>query len=330
MTTRRRVNFRMPEDRMNTRIPRTRMTTTRMPQGSISKLFINVNVTGDVEFNITNFEPKMINRTAATNYIYFVPTVPITFNNLVGANIIYKKDPTPSDFMNVFTNPYQLNRVLRYIKQDSKFTPITLETAKEKGFIQKDIELILSIFFNDGNKLIYRGSEYPIYSYDWDGKYVEEKTIGRFPNYRINLTLSVLNSRKTGTEQEKKKLDCQMRKRRILKTLGIETTPIQGIKRLPSLTTSGPVTYKHSTSYTRYNDDRRYDPYRRYPRDYPIGYPRDYSRDYSREYPRDYRRDYPREYPRDYSREYPRDYRRRYETKSTGGSRKKYTRKIIK
>lgn len=198
-----------------------------MPSGSISKLNIKINVSGEVEFVIQDFNPKMINKYSQNDFIYFIPTIPVTIDTLIASDLINNKSPNSSDFIDVFTSPQDLNKIVNSIKMNRKFKPITIDEAERKGFITTNIETILFIFFNENNNLTYDGGKYPIHSYDWNGMYKLIKTTGKFPDFSIEIDLNVLDSNKSGTAQEKQSLSCDIRKRRILKTMGFTPKPIK-------------------------------------------------------------------------------------------------------
>ena len=239
----------------------------RITPGSISELFIEIRVVGEVKFNISRFYPRMVNRYSTTNHIYFIPTIPITLKNLINSNLINKNNITRSDFIDVFTNFFYLNKVLNSIKKNKTFRELDLSNPSDnnlvKNIIENNINLILSIFFNNKNKLLYTGREYPISNFVWNGKYNTILTGGKFPNFSIQITLNVLNSNKYGTKKQFKTLTCNDRKKRILDFFGIKTSYIPSQYSVPALYSSGNITYKPipRTNALYYNRPNTYRPY---------------------------------------------------------------------
>jgi hypothetical protein len=204
----------------------------------ISKLDISINVRNKT----IDFKPRMVNRYASYNEIFFIPTIPMTLDDLKHSGVINKKNAKVSDFINVFTSLYELTNVLKRIKQNKTFRGITLNKAEEKGFIKKTISLILDIFFNKDNKLTYQGRTYPIFSYFWNGEYKPITfTNKKYPNYSIEIELEILDSNKVGSETDNIKYDCYSRKKRLglIDETYIEETPTPNI-----FSRGGPITIK--------------------------------------------------------------------------------------
>lgn len=204
----------------------------------ISKLDISINVRNKT----IDFKPRMVNRYASYNEIFFIPTIPMTLDDLKYSGVINKKNAKVSDFINVFTSLYELTNVLKRIKQNKTFRGITLNKAEEKGFIKKTISLILDIFFNKDNKLTYQGRTYPIFSYFWNGEYKPITfTNKKYPNYSIEIELEILDSNKVGSETDNIKYDCYSRKKR----LGlIDETYIEELPTPNIFSRGGPITIK--------------------------------------------------------------------------------------
>ena len=190
---------------------------------------------------IQTFKPRMINPYVPYNQIFFIPTIPMTLDDLKNSGVINKKNSKLSDFINVFTSLYELTSVLKYIRKNKTFKSITFAEAEEYDFVKKDISLILDIFFNKDNKLKYEGRDYhPIFSYFWDGKYETHHTQGKYPNFSITIELEILDSDKVGSETDYIKYDCYSRKKRLGLIDGIDKQrPLT-----PSLFRSGPITIK--------------------------------------------------------------------------------------
>ena len=131
----------------------------------ISELIISINVSGGISFKIDTFNPKMVYRNSLENRILFIPMIPITMNELIKSNVGVKKNTyRPSDFINIFSNPQNLNTVIQYIKTKTNIKPLTIEEAERKGYIKNNIDLILSIYFDNENKLTYNNRIFPIHS----------------------------------------------------------------------------------------------------------------------------------------------------------------------
>ncbi len=223
-----------------------------LPSNSnINQLNISINVLGDIDFKITKFLPKMIYPSSLQNAVLFVPNVRITLDTLIKSNVAIKKTKyKPSDFVNVFSNPNLLNKVIRYIKQKSNFKPTSIKEAERKGYIKDNIDLILSIYFADDNQILINNKKYPLHSYEWNGEYKTVKSNQNITNYNIDLDLYVLNQNKSGDISQKRALTCDIKRRKIaldLKELGFNVNiPIVGEKEIPSYGPSirGPYNYQ--------------------------------------------------------------------------------------
>ena len=210
---------------------------TYLSEIDFSKLNISIVVRNKI---IQTFKPRMINRYAPYNQIFFIPTIPMTLDDLKNSGVINKKNSKLSDFINVFTSLYELTSVLKYIRKNKTFKSITFAEAEEYDFVKKDISLILDIFFNKDNKLTYEGRDYPIFSYFWDGTYETHHTQGKYPNFSITIELEILDSDKVGSETDYIKYDCYSRKKR----LGLIDGTDKQRPLTPSLFRSGPITIK--------------------------------------------------------------------------------------
>lgn len=231
---------------------------TYLSEIDFSRLNISIVVRNKI---IQTFKPRMINRYASYNQIFFIPTIPMTLDDLKNSGVINKKNAQLSDFINVFTSLYELTSVLKYIRKNKTFKSITLADAEEKGFIKKDISLILDIFFNKDNKLTYEGRDYPIFSYFWDGTYETFPTQGKYPNFSITIELEILDSDKVGSETDKQNYQCYSVKKR----LGLIHETDEQRPLTPSLFRSGPITIKSKRGgkksfkrHTRRNKTRRH------------------------------------------------------------------------
>lgn len=223
---------------------------------NISELLISINVLGDINFKITKFTPKMTYSSSYQNTILFVPNIPITLDSLIKSNVAVKKNNyIPSDFINVFSNPTLLNKVIRYIKQRSDFKPTSIEDAERKGYIRDNINLILSIYFANDNKISINYKKYPIHSYQWDEEYQTVKSNKKLYDYKINIDLYVLDTSKTGKSSERRELTCDKKRRNIaldLKSLGIDINiPLIGTAQVPTLGSS--IRGPYDSNYIRPN-----------------------------------------------------------------------------
>lgn len=226
-----------------------------LPSNSnISELIISINVLGDINFKITKFISKMIYPSSLQNTILFVPNIPITLDLLIKSNVVPSKSTYKhSDFVNVFSNPGLLNKVIRYIKQKPSFKSIPLEEAERNGYIRDNINLILSIYFADDNKISINYKKYPIHSYEWNEKYQSVKTNKTVPNYNINIDLYVLNPNGSETASDRSGITCDKKRRNIaldLKELGF-------VVNVPSIGTSEVPTYGPSVRGPYYNEYTR-------------------------------------------------------------------------
>ena len=210
---------------------------TYLSEIDFSKLNISIVVRNKI---IQTFKPRMINRYASYNQIFFIPTIPMTLDDLKNSGVINKKNSKLSDFINVFTSLYELTSVLKYIRKNKTFNAITFAESEEYDFVKKDISLILDIFFNKDNKLTYEGRDYPIFSYFWNGTYQRLPTQGNYPNFSITIELEILDSDKVGSETDRQNYQCYSVKKRF----GLIDETDEQRPLTPSLFRSGPITIK--------------------------------------------------------------------------------------
>jgi hypothetical protein len=210
---------------------------TYLSEIDFSKLNISIVVRNKI---IQTFKPRMINRYASYNQIFFIPTIPMTLDDLKNSGVINKKNSKLSDFINVFTSLYELTSVLKYIRKNKTFNAITFAESEEYDFVKKDISLILDIFFNKDNKLTYEGRDYPIFSYFWNGTYQRLPTQGNYPNFLITIELEILDSDKVGSETDRQNYQCYSVKKRF----GLIDETDEQRPLTPSLFRSGPITIK--------------------------------------------------------------------------------------
>jgi hypothetical protein len=232
----------------------------------LSELKIELDIRGDINLNNLEFNTSMISGSSKENEVvkdvnrytrykqgrkfddlnkkntyktYFTPTIPITYNNLVNSKLYNigssskSSDyiPKNADFIRVFSDLGNMTRLIRFIVGEKKLKPITINEAKELGFIEQNIDLILSIYFDKNNVLTLKGRKYYIHSFDWPGQfeYVQKppsktfskitgKTTGKIinkPYYKINITLYVLNEESNKNPVEVKQLGCKIRRNKI-------------------------------------------------------------------------------------------------------------------
>lgn len=255
----------------------------------VNELMISINVLGDIHYTINKFNPKMVYGSSVGNTILFIPNIPITMNSLIKSNVTIKKNEyRPSDFIHVFSNPTLLNKVIQYIKTKN-IKGVSTQEAEQMGYIKKNINLILSIYFDNDNKLMIHNKRYPIHSYRWNDIYTINKSIDKKSEiYNVNIEVYVLDDKKTGDISERIGLTCEMKRRNIaldLKELGFDVNiPTVGTANIPYNVPSIRSPYirqNRQLSYNRYNKPNRL---------YNQSYNRPYTRNYRRSYNRPYRR----------------------------------------
>lgn len=284
----------------------------------LSELNIGLDIRGDINLDNVEFNASMISgikkeneslkkldmssryryrrqiddRTRTSVYkTYFTPTIPITYDNLVNSKIYgigpYRRPsgyvPTKSDFVGVFSDIGSMIRLTKYIIGTRRLKPITIDQAKELGFIEKNIDLILSIYFDSKNVLTFKGRKYYINSFDWSGNFElirpppskttnkitgKTTTVTRKPYYKINITLYVLNEDSNKNPEQRKQLSCKIKKIKInedLYKLGFfKRKPSNVItKRLKYTSITNPLVEKSKlkSSQTRKMDYRNYGRY---------------------------------------------------------------------
>lgn len=225
-----------------------------LARSNISELKIKINVMGDINYKINKFNPKMVYLNSLQNIVLFIPNIPIKLDSLIKSNVVAQKDNyRPSDFVSVFSNPILLNNVVQYIKIKKNIKPVSLEVAEKNGFIKDNINLILSIYFDDDNKIIINNRYYPIHSYDWNRIYKTIKTDKTFPDYEIDINLYVLDNKLPNSSYDRNRLTCDMKRKRIaldLKEMGFNVDiPNVGKGSIPSYAPS--IRGPYQSSYTR-------------------------------------------------------------------------------
>lgn len=272
----------------------------------LSELKIGLDIRGDINVNNVDFNASMLldkpekkpsenfsrytrfttfprytrNKTydGVNNFFYktyFAPTVPITLNDLINSKVYnigtnVKYIPKKRDFISVFSNLGKMAGVLKYIVGKRKLKPITIDEAKTLGFIEQNINLILSIYFDNKNVLTLKGRKYYIQSFDWSEQFniiqsekiktkskniTNTRILGK-PYYKINVTLYVLNEESNKNPNEVKQLGCKIRKNKInedLYNLGfIKQKPSNVItKKIKYTTVINPLVEKSKLSSTK-------------------------------------------------------------------------------
>jgi hypothetical protein len=170
----------------------------------------------------------MVSNTFIGNNI-FIPTIPLTMDMLIKSNLYEKNDLTPSDFIDTFSNPSLINKLLVYVKNKYSINNITVEQANKEGIIRQNIDLLLSIYFNKENKIKLFNQSYPIHSFRWN-KNIEiifDKNNKQSPyTFKVNVKLFVMDYNKEGTEEDRKNFTCRLKRNNIeqdLNNLGIRT-----------------------------------------------------------------------------------------------------------
>jgi len=221
------------------------------------KINIKINVSGEAEFIIPIFVPKMIDRYSNSKFIYFTPTIPITLSDMKSFILSNKREQNSKDFINIFTNKHELNKLITFIGKTKKTKPITTKDIDNNLIVTNNIETMMYVFFNENNKLIYQGREYPIYDYDWNYKYKLIKTKEKNPDYSIEIELNVLDVQKNSSAEENVRTLCNIRKKRILKTMGFKPTRKTSLNYKKSITQkNGGRKYKKN-KYTQRNIIKR-------------------------------------------------------------------------
>lgn len=224
---------------------------------NISNLIIDINILGDINHKINKFSPKMIYNTSYENNILFIPNVPIDMKTLANSNIVSKKENyKPSDFLPVFSNPILLNELVQYIINKKKSKPVNIKEAERKGYINQNINLILSIYFNNNNKIKINNRNYPIHSYNWNKEYDTIYTKKKFQDFNINIDLYVFDDKSSVNFSEKSRISCDIKRRKIaldLSELGYKVDiPTVGKAEPPKYTPSIRGGY-YSKKHGKYN-----------------------------------------------------------------------------
>jgi len=209
---------------------------------NINKEFLKISIKSDgYNFNITDFKPYMItNISSPNNKIYFVSNIPITMRDLINSKIFTPDKINPSDFIQKFTNEYYFNKFISYMKNKQKKI---YKKEPNDNIIKNNINLILSILFNNNFNLKYNNRYYSIDYYDWDFTYDKSKS-----TYIINIILYILDQ-SFDKENNKKKTGCIIRLRKIYNQLGFKNKPLI-LKNVPDLTRKGGKKY-NKIKFTR-------------------------------------------------------------------------------
>lgn len=205
----------------------------KLKKETASYLKITLDLRGDISENNVKFSPTMVAKESG-NIIFFIPTIPIRFDDLKKAKLYNIKNPTEKDFLTVFNDRGRLNYLIEFINKTRGIKPRTLDEAMADGVIEQNIDLILSIYFNKNNILTHRNKKYIIHSFTWDNKVaVSKKTKSKYsmiknidvdvatlnPNYKIRIKLYLLNESAEKNLVERYKSECKIKKNKIFEDL---------------------------------------------------------------------------------------------------------------
>ena len=161
-----------------------------------SQLKINIETRGEhktkqgepIKYNVKMSDPNL----RSSDTLYFSPTLSITKKSIRNAGI-------DTNDMKVFTNPTNLDKVLKYI-MGKGFQKTTAKKAKEKGVVMNNIKLLKSIYFPSRGKFFIDGKAYIINKSEIVKDSIEEKMInsatGIPGEYDVTIKLSLLDARK--------------------------------------------------------------------------------------------------------------------------------------
>jgi len=246
----------------------------------ISELVISINLKGNINTKIERFNPRMIYKSSREDKILFIPNIPISLSTLIKANVGFDEYSFKiSNFIDVFTNPIKLIKIVKMYKDKliqkepksgdttKKDKSSSTEAEDEKNdIIKRNINFILSIYFNDDNTLTYYNKPYLIHSYEWNEnmKIVPYKKSIPLTKYYINITLYVAEN-----DEEKQKIACDINHINIIQDFNrlgfnfdvpiLDTYKYNKPIRNPSIFRPYPGSYQRQfTKYNRYNQPVRY------------------------------------------------------------------------
>ena len=174
-----------------------------------SQLKINIETRGEhntkqrvpIKYNVRMSDPSL----QSDDILYFSPTVSLTKKSIRNAGI-------DTNNMKVFTNPANLDKVLKYI-MGKGFQKTTVKKAKEKGVVMNNIRLLKSIYFPNRGKFFIDGKAYIINKSEIVKDSIEGKklnsTTGVPAEYDVTIKLSLLDARKKPGYIDFQRLSCK-------------------------------------------------------------------------------------------------------------------------
>lgn len=183
-----------------------------------SELRISLQLDGDLTIDEPKFKPTSIDQqNKNAKRLLFIPTVLATYDDLVKSKYIRSSTPDPSDYMTMFDTSSGLTFLFAYLLKRQKIDDtITIEQAEDYNYIEKNIDLILRVFFNAKNSYKYNGISYSIHSIDWNGNYIKTKNVDGSYTFSIDAKLYVFNKNKTDPRSQLTGNNCEVKKLRII------------------------------------------------------------------------------------------------------------------
>jgi hypothetical protein len=122
--------------------------------------------------------------------------------------------------MSMFDTTKGLQYLFSYLLKKEKIdTSITINDAEKYNYIEKNIDVILKIFFNSKNNFTYNGVAYSIHSIDWNGNYQKIKNIDGSYTFYIDADLYVFTQNKDNSRSQTTGNTCEVKRQRILNDL---------------------------------------------------------------------------------------------------------------
>lgn len=174
-----------------------------------SKLKINIVTRGEhttkpgkpIHYNVAMSDPNM----QSSDILYLPPTISITKKSIHNAKV-------GTDDKNIFTNPGNLDKVLKYI-MGKGFQKTSVKKAKEKGTVMHNIKVLKSIYFPSRGKFFIDGKAYLINKSEVVKDSINEKNInpttGLPGKYDVTIKLSLLDARKKPAYIDFQRLSCK-------------------------------------------------------------------------------------------------------------------------
>jgi hypothetical protein len=174
-----------------------------------SQLKINIETRGEhrtkpgepIQYNVKMSDPSL----RSNDILYFSPTLSLTKKSIRSA-------VTDTNDMKIFTNPANLDKVLKYIISKG-FQKTTVKKAKEKGVVMNNIKLLKSIYFPSRGKFFIDGKAYLINKSEIVKDSIKENklnpTTGVPGEYDVTIKLSLLDARKKPGHIDFQRLSCK-------------------------------------------------------------------------------------------------------------------------